>query len=47
MLLEEGKEYEIMKVVIYPKFGDDCFYIIKNNKKAYASCHFSVTYFNE
>jgi hypothetical protein len=43
MLLEKGKEYRIVSVKSYLKFGDDCFFILEDGL-AYASNHFSVTY---
>lgn len=41
--LEVGKEYRVMRVARYKNFGEGCFYIL-DDRRAYASCHFSVTY---
>jgi hypothetical protein len=42
MNLDRGKEYRVIKVKSYLRFGD-MFYILEDGL-AYASCHFSVTY---
>jgi hypothetical protein len=41
--LEKGKEYRIVRVAVYKRFGEHIFYILENGL-AYSGCHFSVTY---
>lgn len=42
--LEDRKEYRVVEMKSFDGFGDSLFFVLENGL-AYASIHFSVTYF--